>query len=178
MGWFFTIVLLIVAITQWTESNTLKREIGDRDKIIDSQNDKIIQILREQNCTLEENILLKANIEKGKDYHSLYLKMQDSVSSLSIDNPRLNNELTMARQNVDFIAMDREQVIEKTAKLNKNTNISRCDYCNSNDIPTRLSPYIADMGCRICEPCWHSAKKEFSEIMNWNIGKFYSDNKE
>ena len=48
-------------------------------------------------------------------------------------------------------------------KTNNIYEIDECDYCGNLGVIVRPSPFLADIGSKMCEHCWNETQKEYDE---------------
>ena len=50
--------------------------------------------------------------------------------------------------------------------------IGKCDYCETDNIEVRATPFLADVPAKMCEYCWDITKKEYLNSESTYIGEF------
>ncbi|HBB28161.1 MAG TPA: hypothetical protein DC000_02740 [Clostridiales bacterium] len=50
-----------------------------------------------------------------------------------------------------------------------------CDYCGSNNVEVKGTPFLADVPAKMCEICWNTTKDEYAASEDVYIGEFIEE---
>ena len=61
-------------------------------------------------------------------------------------------------------------------KTNNIYEIDECDYCGNLGVIVRPSPFLADIGSKMCKHCWNETQKEYANSVGEYIPDFIDNN--
>lgn len=50
--------------------------------------------------------------------------------------------------------------------------VDKCDYCETEDVEVRGTPFMADIPAKMCKHCWNMTKEEYEKSDGVYIGEF------